>query len=311
VDFTVVVPAFPKNGRVTKDGYHYISGERLERSDLARDPVHPMRDSFLPRILRAQTNRTVGLIRYCALPRLAQVVASAKCQMAIVDAARQEHLATIAAAVHGLPLVCGSGGLAAELAKLLPPRKARPGPRTRSAGLSAALMVSGSVTDATAAQIEVARRAGIRDASVDVVAALGTRSDRMKEVARVAGECLDALRQGRHALLHLPTGPDAAGRRPHPARDAPRLAEFLAEAAASVLLRRRLTVNRLVLVGGDTAAAVCRRLGVVALDLAGEIQPGVASAFTVGEVRLAVALKPGSFGDRRCLLETVHYLGRM
>ena len=45
--FGVVVLGFPKNGRITKEGLHYVHGKLLEESEFRNDPVHPMLKSNL------------------------------------------------------------------------------------------------------------------------------------------------------------------------------------------------------------------------------------------------------------------------
>src|SRR5215207_8533992 len=49
--FALVVLGFPKNGRTTVDGIHYVHGQRLEDSPFRDDPIHPMTRSNLVEIL--------------------------------------------------------------------------------------------------------------------------------------------------------------------------------------------------------------------------------------------------------------------
>jgi len=55
-------------------------------------------------------------------------------------------------------------------------------------------------------------------------------------------------------------------------------------------------VGRLVVAGGETAGAVVSALGVQALRIGAEIDPGVPWTMSVGEPRLHLALKSGNFG---------------
>ena len=55
-------------------------------------------------------------------------------------------------------------------------------------------------------------------------------------------------------------------------------------------------VERLVVAGGETAGAVVGALGVQALRIGAEIDPGVPWTMSVGEPRLHLALKSGNFG---------------
>ena len=55
-------------------------------------------------------------------------------------------------------------------------------------------------------------------------------------------------------------------------------------------------VRRLVVAGGETSGAVVQRLGITALRIGPEIDPGVPWTESLGEPRLALALKSGNFG---------------
>ena len=79
-------------------------------------------------------------------------------------------------------------------------------------------------------------------------------------------------------------------------------------ARTAELCREQAGVERLVVAGGDTSAAVCRALGVDALRVLGEVAPGVpACEALVGGPLLAV-FKSGSFGGERFLVDAVAHL---
>lgn len=46
LEFAVVVLGFPKNGRTTVDGIHYVHGKRLEDSEFRHDPIHDSPRTF-------------------------------------------------------------------------------------------------------------------------------------------------------------------------------------------------------------------------------------------------------------------------
>ena len=69
--------------------------------------------------------------------------------------------------------------------------------------------------------------------------------------------------------------------------------QTLAEIAAGLVAAG---VRRLVVAGGETSGAVVQRLGVTALRIGPQIDPGVPWTFSLGEPRLALALKSGNFG---------------
>jgi uncharacterized protein YgbK (DUF1537 family) len=55
-------------------------------------------------------------------------------------------------------------------------------------------------------------------------------------------------------------------------------------------------VRKLVVAGGETSGAVVQRLGVEALRIGPQIDPGVPWTLSLGKPPLALALKSGNFG---------------
>ncbi|MEC0178467.1 four-carbon acid sugar kinase family protein [Paenibacillus favisporus] len=123
--FAVVVLGFPKNGRVTLDGVHYVHGKPLAESEFRHDPVHPMQESELTAILQAQTERKVAMLPIGVVEQGAEVLRGeinrmrGECAYLILDVRDQQSLRIIAEAVLDEPLLCGSSGLYEELAPLL------------------------------------------------------------------------------------------------------------------------------------------------------------------------------------------------
>ena len=125
-EFALVVLGFPRNGRLTIDGVHYVHGVRLEESEFRNDPVHPMTHSNLVDILGSQTRRRVARIGHDVVERgpaaLRREIAAlrSRCNYLILDVADQAALATIARAAGDYPVLCGSSALAEELPQLVP-----------------------------------------------------------------------------------------------------------------------------------------------------------------------------------------------
>ena len=57
-DASVIIPAFPSEGRVTIGGYHLLKGIPIERTEMARDPHSPIRESHLPTLLKSQLDES-------------------------------------------------------------------------------------------------------------------------------------------------------------------------------------------------------------------------------------------------------------
>ena len=53
-DASVIVPAFPQEGRITVGGYHLCKGVPIGRTEIAIDPHSPITESHIPTLLRSQ-----------------------------------------------------------------------------------------------------------------------------------------------------------------------------------------------------------------------------------------------------------------
>lgn len=59
----IFIPGHPEMDRVIKDGTSYISGQLLENSVFGKDPFEPVTKSFLPDIIKEQSDISVDVIR--------------------------------------------------------------------------------------------------------------------------------------------------------------------------------------------------------------------------------------------------------
>jgi len=67
-------------------------------------------------------------------------------------------------------------------------------------------------------------------------------------------------------------------------------------------------VRRLVVAGGETSGAVVHALGIQALQIGPQIDPGVPATLSPGEPRVALALKSGNFGAPDFFLKALEAL---
>ncbi len=304
-----LVAAFPKNGRTTREGIHYVHGQPLDQSPFRHDPLHPTREANLIRLLRAQTRRPVTLIPLVVVRQGADAIAGAlaACQRpegayAVLDAETQADLAAIAAAVKELPMLAGSSALAEEL-----PGPARPRPvpyRLPSRPLPRGpLVVAGSLTPETRGQLAYARQRGLAEVVIDAQAVLG----RPELVPRLVTAWADVA--GRVLLA----GGAVAVRTPHEPADvarvwetaaalgvprlaaARRLSDVLAQVARAVVAQ--VGPVPLVLMGGETAGAVATALGLRASLILSQVEPGIPACMGVEPPHQLLVFKAGGFGS--------------
>ena len=311
-DFTIACPAFPENGRTIYQGHLFVGRQLLSESSMRSHPLTPMTDSDLVAVLGRQTRRKVGLIPQSVVREGARAVwkqinrlREAGHTYAIADAIEDRHLEDIGEAMAGFPLVTGGSGIALglphnleRLHRFVPSTEAGALPRLE--GQSA--VVSGSCSTATLAQVEHMRRERpVFD--VDPLA-----------VARGTDVVGMAVAWARRHLVEGPVLVTASA----PPDQVKRVQGELGRERAGELVEQTLAaiadglvhagVRKLVIAGGETAGAVVQRLGVHALRIGPQIDPGVPWTSSLGEPRLALALKSGNFGSADFFLKALRLL---
>jgi uncharacterized protein YgbK (DUF1537 family) len=298
--FTIACPAFPVNGRTIYLGHLFVGDVLLSDSPMRDHPLTPMRDANLVRVLGRQTRRRVGLVPHgvvrCGPDAIRQAFARLQAEdvaHAVVDAIADEDLLAIGAACRDLALVTAGSGIALGLpqnfraAGLLPERAdAATVPDVQ--GKPAVL--AGSCSAATQAQVAAMAKAH-KAAALDPLA-----GDAEAIAAKALAAVRDDLEAGRPFLVYS-TAPPAQVAAVQETLGRERAASLIEEAFAT--LARQLVergVRRLVVAGGETSGAVVQALGVTALAIGPQIDPGVPWTTSLGNPRLALALKSGNFG---------------
>lgn len=317
--FMVVSLAFPRNGRQTVHGIHFVHGRTLEESEFANDPVHPMRDSDLVRILQQQTTRAVGLIDIGVVrqgpERLRQALQEAqlKYDYCIVDGENQNDLKVLAQAVQGLPVLGGSSALAEELPKFWPGHQAVDVlKQLQIKDENGILVVAGSLTPQTMAQTAYLQAAGFPCLVLDSreifePAAFGQAKQMIVNKAK------KWLTSGSDVLIMADNSPAVVDETKTLGKElgidpmvvSKMVSAALAEIVAEVVETTGL--KRLVIAGGDTAGTICRKLGIKGNIVLREIEAGLPSGYALGRPMLIV-LKSGSFGRPNFLQNAVDHL---
>ena len=301
-DFTLFCPAFPENGRTIYLGYLFVGDVLLSESGMRDHPLTPMRDPSLLRVLQRQTRGKVGLVPQYDVARGPSAIRDAFASLrnadfrhAIVDAIEDHDLEAIGEAAADFPLITGGSGIALGLPENFR-RRGLLGDGTAADALppvaGAAAVLSGSCSEATRAQVDYAReRAPVF--TIDPVAAAAGRDFVGEALAWAMPRLSD-----RPVLISATAPPEevtavqqALGRD----RAGALVEGILAQVACGLVAHG---ARRLVIAGGETAGAVVQALGVTALKIGRQIDPGVPWTVSLGEPPLALALKSGNFGAR-------------
>lgn len=301
---TVMVPAFPVNGRTVYQGHLFVGDRLLNESGMEHHPLNPMTDADLVRFLGHQTPHPVGLASRHVLSQGASATRSHLDALAergvrhvICDTLDEQDLDVLAEAVVDTPLVTGGSGLGQALPEQYRRRGwlepvADPGRLARASG--SALVLSGSCSRATLSQVKhfLEHHPGI---SLDPLA-LAEGDEHLAQAQAFAREHLAA---GGPVLVYASADPERV-KAAQAALGVARAGE-LVEHAMGQLASRLVAegVGRLVVAGGETSGAVVSALGVRELRIGGQIDPGVPwtqSPMIGRDGGLSLALKSGNFG---------------
>jgi len=275
--FTVATPAYPRNGRTVFKGNLFVGDVPLAESGMKDHPLTPMRDSNLVRVLAAQTKRKVGLVPCEVMDAGADAIRAKLADLegyAILDAVRDGHLMAAGEACKDLGLTTGGAGLAMGIARALglegSSAKALP-----SVG-GPAVVLAGSCSQATLGQVAAYRAPAYK----------------------IDADKIDAEAALAWAIDHLGSSPLIYASAP-PAEIVPGRGEAI-EGAFRFIARglAEKGVRKFVVAGGETSGAVVDALGVRALAIGPEIDPGVPWTAAVGGEPRLLALKSGNFGSR-------------
>ena len=318
-----IVVGAPKLGRYSMFGTlfarHNVDGtvHRIDRHPtMSVHPTTPMREGDMRRHIGAQTAVQIALLPAPAIAGSAEDaraaldrVLAAKPGALMIDIADERAearvgmlLAQMATAAPPL-FVVGSSGVEYALVA-----------RWRAAGVLSAqvpmaspgavdklLVVSGSCSPVTGAQIAMARADGFAEVALDPVALI-VEGDEGAYAQAAARQATGLLEAGQSVVVHSSTGADdprenavaehyaRAGVSPQEGRI--RGGRALATAAGRLLqcVLPRAELERFVVAGGDTSTTAIKMLGVDALEMIAPLTPGAP---------LCRVLAPGHYLDGR------------
>lgn len=334
-DVALLCPAFPANRRTVQEGVLLVDGVPVSQTAIAMDPVAPVKESRIAVLLAAQSLKTV---RELGRPVLASGGAAIHAELErlrgsgggimVCDAESDADLELLAKAGlsfgNGL-ILAGSAGLALPTALLL-----GAGDSLRSVHIDPSLSTSlgpkihrpvlvalGSVNPVSRAQAASLVAAGAVEIYLDPAELLGEPAKvaaALESLGLSAGKVLAA--GGIPLLSILGSRSDIAAAQAAGASrgmDSRAVAALLANSlarAVCIAIVGGFPEAAIVATGGDVARAVLEAFGAGAVDILGEVSPGIPLGAVVGGScpgRLLVT-KAGGFGPPDALERSVAIL---
>ncbi|RFC69436.1 MULTISPECIES: 3-oxo-tetronate kinase [Mesorhizobium] len=302
----------PSSGDLARSvfqGHLFVGAQLVSESPKRLDPLTPMTDPSLVRVLQRQSKLSVGLLPHNAVradptsrrAHLDHLVAQGVRHI-IFDAIYPEDLAAIAELTVDWPLMTGNAPVIRHYPPLwrergwlddAPPK--RPLPAVESPGV----VLAGSCAECTLEQLAAFEKA--RPVHRIDIASVASVDTAVEKALAWAGD-------------HLDSGPISIATSAGPDQVAAAQAKFGRDGAAAfaetvlgrlaVELRGR-GVRRFLVAGGETSGTVVEQLGIDRLRVGAYRGPGIARATTEGAEVVALSLKSGKLGPVDMFLPTL------
>ena len=303
---TVMVPAFPINGRTVYQGHLFVGDRLLNDSGMQPHPLNPMQDADLVRVLARQTPHPVGLANRAVLTQGStatrahlSALEAQGIRHVICDSLDEQDLDVLAEATVLMPLVTGGSGLG----QALPAQYRAQGwlatitePGRLSPASGGGLVLSGSCSRPTLAQVaDFLAKHPDGGFALDPLALAEGEQQQTQALAFAR----QRLSEQAPVLIYAsaePTNVAAAQQALGAARAGQVVEEALSQLAVTLVDEG---VGRLLVAGGETSGAVVSALGITTLRIGEQIDPGVPwtqAPLAGSEAPLSLALKSGNFG---------------
>ncbi|WP_249157468.1 3-oxo-tetronate kinase [Bradyrhizobium sp. KB893862 SZCCT0404] len=299
-EYTAFCPASPALRRTVYNGHLFLGTELISESPKRNDPLTPMTDPDLVRVLQRQTPTKVGLLAHplldAGLDHLKRAIAEEAARGVryfIADTIYDRDLAMLAALTSDWKLMTGNATIVQHYPEIWRAQGLIPTAETRSslpAVGGAGVVLAGSCAERTLEQLaEFEKYHPVL--RIDLLEAGGVES--------VVAAALDWARP------RLENGP--VGIATSESYAAVNLAqqrygrEGAAQLAESILGRlavslRRAGVRRFVVAGGETSGSIVDHLGIRRLRVGSYGGPGIGTAVTEEDDPVALCLKSGKLG---------------
>ncbi len=302
----VLAPAFPANGRTTREGKQLLNGKPLEQMEIWQREGK-QGTSYIPKMLEEAGMRSAVLsldsIRssngnlHQTMGKLADGI-----DVLVCDAETDQDMQAIADATAALAhntVWAGSAGLAYHLPKAVALTARNPAKPVQPLASGPTIFVVGSSAAVSREQVRVLTAAAPEIITItvppsDLLAGLQSATRREHE------RCLsEAFASKRDVVVLLGTEDKLK-------IDAGRL---LSSALAQMIAPHSDQVGALVVTGGETARLVLQTWGVTGLRLVKELEPGLPFSITENwGRRLPVITKAGDFGNSQTLVHCRQFL---
>jgi len=321
-DICVLTPTFPSHQRITVGGYLIVNGKPLGLSKYYSGDLKAGDASFIPSLLRQQTNLPITRIDFIDVTKGQEVIVKKLNKLyqegnkiIIVDAAEEVHLKDIFDSIvkfEGSVLYAGSAGLANCFPEIYNKNRKFKLNMEKNKGL--VLIVGGSRNPITKSQItHLKEELKLFDLNIDIEEIWSNRKTILEHYLT---ESISIIKNGQGLVIHTYSAYNDKESINNKLMKKYNLSfreleltirKFLGELTAEIVSNS--SVRNLILTGGDIAVGVCSALDIKNLNIVDELLPGIPlSTANLKNFNLKIVTKAGGFGEKDTLFKLIKKL---
>lgn len=290
VPCTILCPALPVNGRTVEDGRLMVNGVPLHESHMKDHPLTPMWDCRIDKLMEPQSQYPC-FCRNEDLPADHPQRSEALGPYYLIPDYRcEEDGVRIVSTFGHLPLLTGGSGLLEPLARMWTEKLASKGTIPESGTRGQALLLAGSCSKATLAQIAWYQRQGGLSCKLDPFA--------MTEGRQTVEEVWEVIRTHPDTPVLVYSSDTPENVRKSQKLGIQKVADLLEGATARLAaMAAEAGYTRIISAGGETSGAVTKGLGFSSYRIGENVAPGVPIMVPAERPDIRLVLKSGNFGQ--------------
>ncbi len=312
IDFAVLIPALPSNGRKTVNGHVKVNDKFLNETEIAKDPKTPVTQSYIPDIVANQCSRKVKVInKECNYTKfqLQKILTDFRVEgieIVVFDAETDNDLKMLSEMIAGIDfevLIVGTAGLAEYITDAFRLKTKKP-----------ILSIIGSVSDVTRQQIEYAKESHdfiIIDISIQEFFDNIKKEELLKTIVQLIRSQKDVVLRTAKDKKDIQIACDYAKKH---GLDKYETSEFIAqglgEITGEILNEVNSELSGLFITGGDTLIKITKYLDIEGMKIIDEVLPAIPIGRFVHEkyCDIDVVTKAGAFGNEETFSDILDYL---
>lgn len=308
IQYSILCPALPVNGRTVKDGHLFVNGIPLHESSMKNHPITPMWDSNIANLMKDQSKykcmiMTKEIMKLSEVELAEQIRAFAKENehfYIIPDYNDDEDEELIVKHFSNMKVLSGGSGILMALAKKYAGESQINRPIYLPGTKGKCMILAGSCSEATLEQIEYYQDLNKYSYKINL-------NDLVNNNLSVE-DIWESLDRMNDVLIYTSEPPDKV--KENQQKNKENVSELI-ERTLSELAEKAVQSGyfRIVVAGGETSGAIIKKLDYSSYHILESIAPGVPIMVPLQNTDIRLVLKSGNFGKKDFFVRAIEMTG--